>query len=447
MRYFIFILALVLGGCSGVAHGQNSQFTALTGGRIIDGTGAPAVIDGVVLIESNIIKAVGASGTISIPEGAKIIDTNGMTIMPGLIDVHVHFDIIGHADYEHWFGAYSNRMRSEIFPAAAKAMLHAGVTSVRDLGSDIDNIFWLKEQINSGAMPGPRTFIAGPFLRKTVTSYVDKDYVDTWTINGPEDARRKVRKLKDMGADVIKTQDENLTLKELAAIFDEAKKQGLRTASHIYSAKGIRTALKAGLGNYGTIEHIGDGTPTAYDDDIIHMILAQNAVMAPTIVALEGVQKIVDNPELTDDPRWKQFIPGDIFADIRSSYRDEDLATHPIFIRAANTRAGRAKKLRQLSDAGAIFAISSDSGTRGNPHHDAMWREMIFTQQVTGKSNMDILTMATGGNALILGQSQTLGTLTVGKLADIIIIDGDPLSYLADMRRVKHVIKDGKLVR
>ena len=420
---------------------------AIVGGRIIDGNGGTPVIDGVILVESGRIKAVGKIGDIEIPDDARIIDANGLTIMPGLIDVHVHFDILGHADYNHWFATYEDRMRSDILPSAAKAMLNAGVTSVRDLGADVSNIFWVRDQINSGKMPGPRTFIAGPFLRKTVTAFVSDTYKDTWPIESPDDARAKVRKLKAMGVDVIKTQDEALSGEELAAIYDEAHKQGLRVASHIYSAAGIKAALKAGLDPYDTIEHIGDGEAPAYDAEILDLIVQNKVAMAPTIIALDGLAQIIDNLELTDDPRWKRDLPADIYRDVRRSYRSGDLSSHPLYKRATTDRPGRMAKLRQLADAGAIYAVSSDSGTRGNPHHDAVWKEMVLLQEATGKSNMEILGIATKTNAVILNQLDNLGTLEVGKYADIILIDGDPLLHLADMRRVKHVIKAGELIR
>ena len=423
------------------------DWLAITGGRIIDGTGAAPIVDGVVLVEGDKIKAVGPVSEIKIPKGADIIDANGMTVMPGLIDVHVHFDIVGHSDYDYWFATYEDRMRTDIFPGAAKAMLHAGVTSVRDLGSDVENIFWLKEQIETGEIQGPRTFIAGPFLRKSITAYVSETYNDTWPIESPEDARAKIRQLAEMGVDVIKTQDEELSKAELAAIFDEAEAHGLRTASHIYSAEGVRTALEAGMRDYATIEHIGDGVALTYDDDIVRMILDQKIAMAPTIVALEGMQFIIDNPELTDDPRWAKFLPADIYEDIRKSYREVDLSQHSIFQRATEDRDGRNAKLRQLADAGAIFAISSDSGTRGNPHHNAMWREMVLTADVTGMTPMQVIVAATQTNAQVLGKADTLGTLEVGKLADIIVIDGDPLTHLSEMRNVVQVVLGGEKVR
>ena len=420
---------------------------AVTGGRIIDGTGAEPIVDGVVLIEGERIKKVGPANKVKIPADANIVNANGMTIMPGLVDVHVHFDILGHADYDHWFGTYEDRMRTDIMPSAAQAMLRAGVTSVRDLGADVENIFWLRQGIVTGAIDGPRTFIAGPFLRKTKTSFVSEDYVDTWVVENPEDAREKVRKLAEMGVDVIKTQDEALSKEELTAIYDETHRLGLRAASHIYTEEGVRTALEAGLGEYDTIEHIGVNENMTYADDIVEMIVENKVAMAPTIIALEGVKRIIENPELTDDPRWARDVPAeDLYADIRRSYRETDLSKHPIYQRSEADREGRFSKLKDLYERGAVFAISSDSGTRGNPHHAAMWREMLLTQEVTGMSASEVIHAATAVNAKIIGAEKDIGTLEEGKFADLIIIDGDPLHDLSDMRNVIGVMLGGVMV-
>lgn len=418
---------------------------AIVGGRLIDGYGGPPIHDSVILVSGNRISAVGKQQDIDVPAGAKVIDADGHTVMPGLIDLHVHFDIIGHGNYDYWFANYESRMRSDVLPTAARIMLNAGVTSVRDLGTDIDNAFWLREQINSGAMPGPRTFIAGPFLRKTATSFVSPDFVDTWVIENPADARRKVRRLAEMGVDVIKTQDEALSREELAAIYDEAHKLGLRVATHLFSQRALRTALEAGIGQWDTIEHIGEGSQPRYPDDIVNMIIEQQVAMAPTIIAEEGLRQIYLNPELVHDPEWGALMPEDIYEDIRGSY--DDVQRHPLFGRAVLHRETKMQKLRQLYAAGAAFIVASDSGSRANPHHHATAREIHFLVKEVGLSPMEAIMAATRWAAVVLQKQDELGTISEGKLADIIVIDGDPLEYTGDLRRVIHVVKDGVQIR
>ncbi len=418
---------------------------AIVGGRLIDGYGGQPLHDSVILVSDNRITAVGTQQDIEVPAGVPVIDADGHTVMPGLIDLHVHFDIIGHGDYDHWFANYESRMRTDVLPTAARIMLHAGVTSVRDLGTDIDNAFWLREQINSGAMPGPRTFIAGPFLRKSVTSFVSPEFVDTWVVENPADARRKVRRLAEMGVDVIKTQDEALSREELAAIYDEAHKLGLRVATHLFSQKALRTALESGLGQWDTIEHIGEGSQPRYPDDIVNMIVEQQVAMAPTIIAEEGLRQIYLNPELVHDPEWGALMPPDIYADIRGSYAN--VQRHPLFNRAVLHRETKMQKLRQLYEAGATFIVASDSGSRANPHHNAAAREMHFLVHEVGLAPMEAIMAATRVAATVLQQQNELGTITEGKLADIIVIDGDPLEYTGDLQRVIHVVKDGVQIR
>lgn len=441
--FWMAVLALLSFGQVVAAQGED-QVLALVGGRLIDGFGGKPLENSVILVRGNRIVSIGQEGLLAVPAGARVIDTNGMTVMPGLIDVHVHFDILGHSDYPYWFPAYESQMRDVIMPTAARIILQAGVTSVRDLGADFDNIMWFRDEVNSGRIEGPRVFVAGPFLRKTVTSFVTGDYSDTWVVDGPEDAREKVRRLAEIGVDLIKTQDEGLSFDELQAIYDEAHKQGKRVASHIYSQPGIRRALQAGLGRLDTIEHIGDGMEPEYPSDIVQMILDQKVAMAPTIIAIDGFYQMTVFPELLDHPDWKASLPADIWQDVNRSY--DNFQRHPLYSRAIFERKARFSKLRQLYEAGAQFVLSTDSGTRGNPHHMAAWREMVLMREV-GLKPMEVILAATVVGARVLGRGQELGTIADGKLADIIVIDGDPLRNMADMRNVRHVIRDGEVIR
>jgi imidazolonepropionase-like amidohydrolase len=170
-----------------------------------------------------------------------------------------------------------------------------------------------------------------------------------------------------------------LSREELAAIYDEAHKLGLRVATHLFSQKALRTALEAGIGEWDTIEHIGEGSQPRYPDDIVNMIVEQQVAMAPTIIAEEGLRQIYLNPELVHDPEWGALMPSDIYEDIRGSYGN--VQRHPLFSRAVLHRETKMQKLRQLYEAGANFIVASDSGSRANPHHNAAAREMSGSNQ------------------------------------------------------------------
>src|SRR5438132_11312482 len=133
-----------------------AQVTVLAGGRLIDGYGGPPIENAVIVIDGTTIRTVGTQTTVRIPDGAKIIDTNGYTVMPGLMDMHVHLMILGHGDYDHWFKTYASQWRDVVMPISAKELLFAGVTTPRHLGAPLDDIIAVTKKIEEGHVPSPR---------------------------------------------------------------------------------------------------------------------------------------------------------------------------------------------------------------------------------------------------------------------------------------------------
>ena len=439
------LLATFAGNVS--AQEVEADFLALIGGQLIDGTGSNAVVDSVVLVSGSRIVAIGTVGELDIPENATVIDTNGMSVLPGLIDLHMHFDILGHIDIGVWLPAHKHEMRTRIMPLAAKAKLHAGVTTVRDVGGNPENSLWLRDMVSSGEIVGPRVVSAGPMLRREANVYGDGSYVDSWGVAGPDEARHAVRNVDEMGFDLIKAQDPGFSLEEFTAIYSEAHRLGKRIASHLYDVDDIRRALRAGLGKYDTIEHFGVGSALKYDSDILQMILDQEVAVVPTIVFFDSSMEMGHNRESTDVAEWRD-LPDDLYQEIRSSIRETDVNAATLLGRETDEmRSGRYAKLRQAYAAGVIFGVGTDSGTSTNPHHSAIWREMALLQDKVGMSPMEVVQAATRTNAEIIGWSDQLGTLEVGKLADIIVVNGDPLRDVAELRTIRHVIKGGVVVR
>ena len=136
------------------------------------------------------IEAVGQVGKLAVPAGAEVISTEGMTVLPGLWDMHVHLMIVGHSDYEHWDRTYPKRFGKEIMPAAAQQLLLAGVTSARDLGGPLEESIAVRDAIRDGKLAGPTLYVSGPFLQH-------EPYPGTeafrWGVSGVDDARAKVR--------------------------------------------------------------------------------------------------------------------------------------------------------------------------------------------------------------------------------------------------------------
>src|SRR5713226_2562356 len=249
----------------------SAQTLVLAGGRLIDGFGGPPMENAVIVVEGNKIKAVGREGLVAIPPGEKVIDTNGFTVMPGIMDMHVHLMILGHGDYDHWDATYPDKFRDVIMPIAAKELLMAGVTTARDLGAPLEDIVAVKNRINRGEIPGPRLFVSGPFLQHTSPPLEAKF---RWAINGADDARKKVDIVADAGADIIKMIDQDqMTQEEVDAIVSEAHKRGKTVAAHAHRSDEIRKGLKAGVDCF---EHTGLATKPGYEEDILQMIRDRN---------------------------------------------------------------------------------------------------------------------------------------------------------------------------
>lgn len=415
-----------------------AETLVLAGGRLIDGYGGPPMENAVVVIEGNTIRAVGPEAAVAIPAGARVIDTNGMTMMPGLMDMHVHLMILGHGDYDHWDRTYPPKFRDVIMPISAKQLLMAGVTTARDLGAPLEDIVAVKRRIERGEIPGPRLFVSGPFLQKSNTPLTAKF---RWIVNGPEDARRKVRAIVEGGADVIKLIDQDqMTLDEVKAIVDEAHKHGKHVAAHAHRSEEIRQGLRAGVDCF---EHTGLATKPAYEDDVMQMIRERNATLywCPTIEGLFLYGETVRNPERIDDQRLKRDLPPDIYADVRQSLREPQRLD---YFRLVSRRVPTlARKFQQLRESGVTIVVGTDSGIPLNFHFDSTWRE-VKTMVDLGMPPMEAIRAATYWPAQLLKQPN-LGTIAPGKLADLIVVDGDPLTDMSSLRNVVHVVKDGQL--
>ncbi len=320
---------------------------ALVGGQVIDGYEGPPIHDGVVLIAGDRIVAVGPRSAVTVPPGTTLIDTEGMSVLPGLMDMHVHLMLIGHADYEHWDKTYMPRFRTEIMPIAARQLLMAGVTTARELGAPLDDILDVKRRIEKGEIPGPRLFVSGPFIQKK--AYFDYEKTFRWSVDSPDDARAKVQRLVDAGVDVIKLIDQDqLTDEEVAAVVDTAHRGGKPVVAHAHREDEIRVGLKHGVDCF---EHTGLATEPGYPDDILSAIRKRNNTLywCPTIEGLflaDYTARVF--PERLDDPAWRQGVPKDIADDIRQSLRDVTALDY--FTLTFRRLPTLAKKFQQLRD-------------------------------------------------------------------------------------------------
>ena len=427
-----------------LSHAQTRNVKALVGGTLIDGYGSTPVRNSVIIIEGERIKAVGQVGTLAIPPGAEVISTEGMSVLPGLWDMHVHLMINGHSDYAHWDKTYPPVMETVIMPASARQLLMAGVTSARDLGAPLKASIAVRDRIRKGEIPGPTLYVSGPFIQHE--PYPGTDYV-RWGVKGVDDARAKVRTLAEAGVDVIKLIDQDqMTMEELQAVVDEAHKRKLPVVAHSHRPEEIRRGLLVGVDCF---EHTGLATAPEYPAEIIALIRERTAKMSlgplfwtPTVQGLLNYEYVRDNPEQLDDPSWQLGMPQSIIDDIKQSLRKPgQLGYYQI---TPLRRPTLARKIAQLSESGVVLLVGTDSGIPMNFHSQTTWRELDAWVNDFNIDPMTAIRAATYWPSVAMKVSDQVGTVTEGKYADIIAVRGDVLRHINLLQNVDIVIKHGK---
>lgn len=441
-------LAVALGGAAASRAAVQPRATmALVGGTLIDGHGGTPLRNSVVLIAGSRIIAVGTIGTLAVPAGATVVSTEGHYVLPGLWDMHVHLMLAGHGSYAHWDTAYPQAIADTIMPATARQSLYAGVTSVRDLGAPLDEILALRRKIAAGTLEGPTIYASGPFLQKTPYPGTERF---RWGINGPADARAKVRRIAEAGVDVVKLIDhDQFTMEELRALVDEAHARRLPVIAHAHRPEEIRRGLAVGVDGF---EHSGLQTAPAYPDDVMAALRERTAQGArgplywtPTIDVLTHFSQRRDDDEYLDDPRWYADLPPRIAADIRQSLQRMDTLAYYRYVPDREPTLQR--KFAQLRSSGARLLIGTDAGVPGNFHGYATPEEMVTWVRRYGVDPMETIRAATFWPAAAMGVLERVGTVSPGKEADIIVVPRNPLLEIEVLRDVRVVIKAGRRVR
>lgn len=433
--------------CMALAPLAQAQRVAMVGGTLVDGTLSDPIRDSVILIEGERIAAVGTVKTLPVPADATVISTEGMTVMPGLWDMHVHLMINGHADYDHWDKTYPAQFRDVIMPASAKQLLLAGVTGARDLGGPLEDSIAVRDAINSGSIPGPTLFVSGPFIQK-------KPYPGTeqfrWGVDSPADARAKIKRIAQAGVDVVKLIDQDgMSDAELAAIVDEAHKHGLPVVAHAHRPEEIRRGLKAGVDCF---EHTGLAASPEYPPDVIAALRERTGNMAsgplfwtPTIEGLYNFPYTVKNHEFIDGTDWHVGLTPAIVDDIRQSLAHPERISY--FQQTPQRWPTLQRKFQQLRESGALLLIGTDSGIPMKFHSGSTWNELDVWVNKLGVPAIDAIRAATYWPAVAMKADKDYGTVTEGKYADIIAVKGDVLKQVALLQRVDIVVKHGRRIK
>jgi imidazolonepropionase-like amidohydrolase len=406
---------------------------AIVGGQLIDGHGSTPVHRSVVIIEGSKIKTVGREGEIAIPAGAKVIDAHGMTVMPGLIEMHAHLVLLGEGTpYDNWI--WGNKWAGgdrtlEFMRIAAREFLMNGVTTVRDVGGDTKISVNFRDAIKEGKEVGPRLFVTGAFIARNC-SYANPTFCTQ--INSPEEAAEAARQRLAAGVDWVKSWI-GMQPADIRAVAEVAHQAGKHVALHWVGAD----VQDYGLNSGDTLEHWQALTPQVLDN-----IAKTGAWVVPTLMQSWVYELTEEFPERVDDQQFKKDYPPDLYAMMHDpSVTFQRLDYFAGIYPRLHVQQDTMHQMVNSRFAGRLL-VGTDAGTALNFNTNTTRGEMaLFTKW--GVSPLDTISAATRLPAQALGKSAEFGTIDPGKFADIIVIDGDPLENMGDLKNVVHVFKEG----
>jgi imidazolonepropionase-like amidohydrolase len=401
-----------------------SEIVAIEAERLVDGRGGAAVENAVVIIEGERITAAGPAAQIKVPEGARRISVGARTLLPGLIDAHVHL--------KGWRSSNPNDVLITPLPLAAlraaadcRRLLYAGFTTVRDCGGCLGPN--LRDAIAAREIPGPRILTAYRGLSQTgrvekVTWAVDITPLRQ-EVDGVDECRRVVREHIGLGADLIKVSitgrvyapqsdpgQTAYTMEEIRAIVDEAHRMGRLVAAHAQATQGIKNGI---LGGVDSIEH-----GIYLDEEACQWMRERNTALVPTLAYFYRIATL-----------------------------GEGLGSPAYAIRKAKEVVeAHMKSFALAMRMGIRIGMGTDfEGSPLFPHGENGMEVELMVQ--AGMSAPDVIVAATATNAAILGIDKKLGTIEPGKIADLIAVPGNPLKDISALRRVEFVMKEGRVAR
>lgn len=407
---------------SSLAQAPAGGAVALTGARVINGTGAAPMEGATILIVNGRIESIGTGAAVKIPAGAARVDMSGKTIVPGLINAHGHLN----ADP-------STRPIPEKLAGQLRVYADYGVTTVVVLGSgqkDLEDAVKLRDAQERGTLDRARVYVAGPSIRDLKTA---------------EEARAAVDRYADARADIIKIHitggPNDMTPAVYGALIDQAHKRGLRVAAHLYYLKDAKGLLNAGV---DVVAH------SVRDQDVDQALIAEmkrrNVGYIPTFTRDLAQFVYESTPPFFTDPFFNRHI--DVYKREMTMLRDPALME-----KTRNNKEAQnikvaiqqgSKNLKILSDAGVLIAMGTDTGTNLGQWQGYFEHIELEYMVKAGLTPMKTLVAATGDAAKVMKLDQQLGTIQPGKQADLLVLNANPLTDIKNTRQIHSVWIGGR---
>jgi len=417
--------AACAGGESGSAPAAPSGVKAFIGATLIDGTGAPPIPGGVLIVSHGRIESVGPAASVDVPADAERIDLAGRTVMPGLVNAHGH--VGGTVGLETGPAFYSaDNVRRQLRLSA-----RYGVTTVNSLGDDQAAGFEIRDAQGREDLDRARLYVAGPVI--------EADTV--------EQARAAVDTVADRNPDFIKIRvDDNLGTSTkmppeiYRAVIDEAHRRQLRVAVHVYYLADAKALLQAGA---DFIAHSVRDRPV--DQEFIDLMTARDVCQCPTLMREVSTYVYESRPAFFDDPFFTREVDPDVLRQLEDPARQAAVAASDAAQSYKRSLETARRNTKVLADAGVRIAMGTDSGPPGR--FQGYFEHLELEEMVAaGFTPMQAIVAATGDAARCLMLGDRLGTLQAGLAADFIVLEHSPLDDIANTRTVESVWVAGNRV-
>jgi len=415
-------LAAALSGCApGKPSIDGTGTITIAGATLIDGTGAPPIEDAVVIVRGDRIEHAGSRADVLVPEGGEVIDAAGKFLIPGLVDLHNHY----RDGLEEWSWALQ---------------LHAGVLTVRSLGSDHGQTPAMIDEARAGNVPAPRVFTAG-------VGFTHPEGFPPGKL-GPateEEAREMVRELAAEEVDLIKMWVDTFldTRPKIepeirAAIADEAAQHGIPVAAHVFFENDVWQLVDAGVRFF--VHGVRD---QEVDDEFVAMVQEKGLSFAPALGQAKTFWWVAEHPELLDDEEFRAGLQPALLE------RLLDPENRAAMLESESTAKRRVaydyvtKFVRRMNEAGVTVTVGSDSGAGNIAYGWGTHHELETLVEDAGLTPLETLAAAGAAAAAELTEEPDFGSIAEGMAADLVLLSADPLADICNTRQVDRVMQAG----
>jgi imidazolonepropionase-like amidohydrolase len=399
---------------------------AIVHARIIDGRGGAPIEDGTVVVRGDRIVAVGPAGTVAVPAGARRIEARGQTMIPGLADMHTHLT-------GGWDGETADFLG---FRRTVGSLLHAGVTSVLDPGNVTSFVKQLRDEINAGRLAGPRIYYAGPVIDGPKPIWPDISAA----ISSADQLPHFLTQLRQADVTFAKAYH-GLSTDMVRALVDSAARDSLRVIADVGLRNGSLEVAKTGIAAFA---HAGS-RPMA-DEAIKYMAEHQVASITTLAVYESFTRRRFADLRFLEQPLLAAILPPTYVTQIRQFAVQPLSAEDSLRVqRWTGALASARDNVRKMHAAGVMLVAGTDAPYPGDYYGEGLHRELELLVEA-GLSPLEVITIATRNAARLVRAEAEWGTLEPGKIADLVIVSGDPSRTISDTRRVVTVMQRGRIV-